>query len=155
MYAKTGCTVDIYTPKGFIKILMRNVERQEGEACKTFGDWRRLSGRRERRRRGHLDSEGSGGGYEYIYTPPHTIPPPPLSLCSKDAPIHTNKKRQPKPAFPHPHSNYSVPSPAAFSALPVVRPLPPATAFSTFSRRATKSSKSSPTRASTYWLSNT
>ena len=38
VYAKTGCTVDIYTPFGCIKILMRNVERQEGEACKTFGD---------------------------------------------------------------------------------------------------------------------
>ena len=137
-----------------------------GEACKNFGDWRRLSGRRERRRRGHLDSEGSGGGYEYIYTPPHTIPPPPFHFAVKtppytptphthQRPIHTNKKRQPKPAFPHPHSNYSVPSPAAFSATSR-RPLPPATAFSTFSRRATKSSKSnSPTRASTYWLSNT
>lgn len=135
-----------------------------GEACKTFGGWRRFCGRGERRRRGHLDSEGSGGGYEYIYTPPHTIPPPPFHFAVKtppytptphtrQRPIHANKKRQPKPAFPHPHSNYSVPSPA-FSATSR-RPLPPATAFSTFSRRATKSSKSSPTRASTYWLSNT
>ena len=37
VYAKTGCTVDIYTPKGFIKILTGDVERQEGEACKSFG----------------------------------------------------------------------------------------------------------------------
>ena len=37
VYAKTGCTVGIYTPKGFIKILTDGVERQEDEACKTFG----------------------------------------------------------------------------------------------------------------------
>ena len=41
----------------------------------------------------------------HIYTPTHDTPTP-LSLCSKDTPIHTNapihpnKKRQPKPAFP-------------------------------------------------------
>ena len=33
VYAKTGCTVDVYTSKGFMKILMRNVERLRGEAC--------------------------------------------------------------------------------------------------------------------------
>ena len=26
VYAKTGYTVDVYAPKGFIKVLMRNVE---------------------------------------------------------------------------------------------------------------------------------
>ena len=36
MYAKTGCTVDIYTPKGFIKILMRNVERARGRGVQKF-----------------------------------------------------------------------------------------------------------------------
>ena len=37
VYAKTGYTVDVYAPKGFIKVLMRNVERQGHEACKNFG----------------------------------------------------------------------------------------------------------------------
>ena len=34
---KTGCTVDVYASKGFIKILMTDVERQGHGACKTFG----------------------------------------------------------------------------------------------------------------------
>ena len=29
--------VDVYAPKGFIKVLMTDVERQEGKACKNFG----------------------------------------------------------------------------------------------------------------------
>ena len=36
MYAKTGCTVDIYTPKGFIKILMTDVERARGRGVQNF-----------------------------------------------------------------------------------------------------------------------
>lgn len=129
--------------------------RGEGEACKVKGDCRRLRGRGrgKRRRRGHLDSAGSGGGYEYIYTPPHTIPPPPFHFAVKTPPYTPTPPNLPitkAQRLPHPHSNYSVPSPAAFSAISR-RPLPPATAFSTFSRRATKSSKSnSPARAPTY-----
>ena len=36
MYAKTGCTVDIYTPKGFIKILIASVERARGRGVQKF-----------------------------------------------------------------------------------------------------------------------
>ena len=39
---------------------------------------------------GAFGQRGSHGHIEYIYTPPHTTPPTPLSLCSKDAPIHAN-----------------------------------------------------------------
>ena len=37
VYAKTGYTVDVYTPEGFIKILMTDVERQGPGAGKTLG----------------------------------------------------------------------------------------------------------------------
>ena len=43
--AKTGYTVDVYAPEGFIKVLMTDVERQGSGACKTFGGGRRLRGR--------------------------------------------------------------------------------------------------------------
>ena len=33
---KTGCTVDVYAPEGFIKILMRNVERVRVRGVKNF-----------------------------------------------------------------------------------------------------------------------
>ena len=36
MYAKTVRAVYIYTPKGFIKILMRNVERARGRGVQKF-----------------------------------------------------------------------------------------------------------------------
>ena len=36
VYAKTGCSGRICT-QGFIKVLMTDVERQEGKACKNFG----------------------------------------------------------------------------------------------------------------------
>ena len=36
MYAKTGCTVDIYTPKGFIKILIASVEGARGRGVQKF-----------------------------------------------------------------------------------------------------------------------
>lgn len=87
---------------------MTDVERQSCAVCKNFGDRRWLRGRGEQRRRGHLDSAGSDGGYEYIYTQPHTIPPPPFHFAVKTPSytptpqIFTNKKRQPKPAFPPP-----------------------------------------------------
>ena len=61
VYAKTVHAVGNYTLKGFIKILMRNVERQGGEACKTFGGWRRLSGRGERLQAGAFGQRGKRG----------------------------------------------------------------------------------------------
>ena len=36
MCAKTECTVDIYTPKGFIKILMTDVERAMVRGVQKF-----------------------------------------------------------------------------------------------------------------------
>ena len=42
--AKTGCTVGIHTPKGFIKILMRDVEG-EGVRVRGLAEAARLRGR--------------------------------------------------------------------------------------------------------------
>ena len=51
MYVKTGCTVDIYTPKGFIKILMTDVERARGAGrSKILGIG------------GGCEGDGGGGG---------------------------------------------------------------------------------------------
>ena len=36
MDVKTGCTVDVYAPEGFIKVLMRNVERLRGRGVQNF-----------------------------------------------------------------------------------------------------------------------
>ena len=79
-----------------------------GARCAKIWGWRRLSGRGERRRRGHLDSDVSAPAMNaYIHrhtrythspfhfavkTPPYTQTPP------KN--FQPNKKRQPKPASP-------------------------------------------------------
>ena len=81
MYTKTGCTVDIYTPKGFIKILTDDVERQEGEACKNFGGFAEIERARGTTEAGAFGQRHFHAHIEYIYTQPHTIPPlPPFIL---------------------------------------------------------------------------
>ena len=78
-YAKTGCTVGIYTPKGFVKILMRDVEG-EGRGVRGLAEAARLRGRGDRRRRGHLDREEvTPVSNTYIHS--HTrYPHPPFTL---------------------------------------------------------------------------
>ena len=130
------------------------------EACGGFGGLAEVERARGAVEAGAFGQRHSHAYYEYIYTPPPTIPPLPLSFCSKDTPIQSNapknfynpiKNASLSQRPPIPLTNYSVPPPATFSALLVARPLPLATAFSTFSRRATKSSKlNSPAPTATY-----
>ena len=60
--AKTGYTVDVYAPEGFIKILMTDVERQGHEACKNFGGPAEIEGARD---------AGGGGIWTVRKSRPH------------------------------------------------------------------------------------
>ena len=84
--------MDNYAHKGFIKILIGDIEGgnggKGGGACKGGGaEVERARGTMEA---GAFGQRGIWADDEYIYTPPHTIPPLPLSFCSKDTPIHDN-----------------------------------------------------------------